>query len=115
MSWFLFPDKFLTLSSLMCLFFIGRSYRGALHQFFSGYRLNDLEEFTAKTMKGLEKEPKENDYKALVEAMHLLNGVRERQVQTDAMFEPIKDTIDLLKIFGVDMSDKIYQQLEVSA
>ena len=65
-------------------------------------------------MKGLEVEPKENDYEGLVKAMNLLNAVRERQAKTDAMFEPIKETIDLLKTHGVECSDKVYQQLEVS-
>ena len=29
------------------------------------------------------------------------------------MFDPLKDTIDMLKNFGVEMSEKVFIQLEV--
>lgn len=45
--------------------------------------------------------------------MGLLNAVRDRQAETDTMFEPLKQTIDMLKTCGVEMSEKVYVQLEV--
>lgn len=67
-----------------------------------------------KTNKGLAKEPKDGDYHGLVDIMGLLNAVRDRQPETDVMFEPLKQTIDMLKLCGVEMSEKVYLQLEVS-
>ncbi|XP_055876061.1 dynein beta chain, ciliary-like isoform X4 [Biomphalaria glabrata] len=74
--------------------------------------LDGLQEFIIKTNKGLSKEPKEGDYNGLVEIMGLLNAVRDRQAETDVMFEPLKQTIDMLKTCGVEMSEKVYLQLE---
>lgn len=65
-------------------------------------------------MKGLAKEPVDGNYSDLVETMALLNAIRDRQAATDEMFDPMKKTIEMLKTCGVEMSDNVYQQLEVS-
>ena len=75
--------------------------------------MDNLQEFITNTSKGLAKEPEEGDYQGLVNVMGLLNAVRDRQSDTDVMFEPLKQTIDMLKTCGVDMSEKVYNQLEV--
>ena len=77
-------------------------------------RLDNLQEFIMSTSKGLAKEPEENDYTGLVNVMALIIAVRDRQAETDVMFEPLKQTIDMLKTCGVDMSEKVYNQLEVT-
>ena len=46
--------------------------------------------------------------------MHHLLAVKDRQATTDAMFEPLKEMIELLKIYGQEMNDEVHQQLEVS-
>ncbi|GFR90124.1 dynein heavy chain 17, axonemal, partial [Elysia marginata] len=74
--------------------------------------LDNLQEFITSTSKGLAKEPEDGDYAGLVNVMGLLNAVRDRQAETDVMFEPLKQTIDMLKTCGVDMSEKVYNQLE---
>ena len=43
---------------------------------------------------------------------HLM-AVKDRQSGTDNLFEPLKQTIELLKIYGQDMSEEIYHQLQV--
>lgn len=43
---------------------------------------------------------------------HLLN-VRDRAATTDEMFEPLKQTIDLLKSYDHEMSEEVHQQLQV--
>lgn len=43
---------------------------------------------------------------------HLM-AVKDRQSSTDNLFEPLKQTIELLKIYGQDMSEEIYHQLQV--
>lgn len=41
-----------------------------------------------------------------------LQAQKERQENTDQMFDPIKDTIDLLKAYGQEMPPEVYTQLE---
>lgn len=63
---------------------------------------------------GLTKPVKEGDYDGLVEVMAHLMRVKERQVATDSMFEPLKQTIELLKLYGEEMPEEIHMQLHVS-
>ena len=46
--------------------------------------------------------------------MHHLLAIKDRQATTDAMFEPLKEMLELLKTYGQEMKDEVYQQLEVS-
>lgn len=55
----------------------------------------------------------EGDYNGLVECMGHLMAVKERQVATDEMFEPIKQTIELLKTYDQEMSEEVHMQLQV--
>ena len=43
---------------------------------------------------------------------HLM-AVKDRQSATDNMFEPLKETIELLQSYDHAMSDEVHQQLEV--
>ena len=52
-------------------------------------------------------------YEALVECMAHLGRIKERQASTDQMFEPIKNTIELLKGYHVEVNDDVYLQLQV--
>ena len=56
----------------------------------------------------------EGDYDGLVEVMGYLMAVKDRQQSTDTMFEPLKQTIELLKSYGQEMPDDIYLQLQAS-
>lgn len=56
----------------------------------------------------------EGDYDTLVGVMHHLLAVKDRQPTTDGMFEPLNQTIELLKTYQEDMPEQVYQQLEVS-
>ena len=40
-------------------------------------------------------------------------AVKDRQQTTDNLFEPLKHTIELLKGYGQEMSDDVYQKLQV--
>ena len=55
----------------------------------------------------------EGDYDGLVEIMGHLIAVKDRQATTDVMFEPLKQTIELLASYDQEMSDETHQQLEV--
>ncbi|GAB1297122.1 Dynein axonemal heavy chain 17 [Apodemus speciosus] len=74
--------------------------------------LADLESFMTVTRTGLKKPLKEGDYDGLVEVMGHLMKVKERQVATDSMFEPLKQTIELLKSYGEEMPEEIYLKLQ---
>ncbi|XP_062482469.1 dynein axonemal heavy chain 17 isoform X3 [Pezoporus occidentalis] len=74
--------------------------------------LTDLEEFIKDTNTGLSKPLEEGDYDGLVAVMGHLMRVKERQATTDTMFQPLKEAIALLSTYGVEMSEKVYLQLQ---
>lgn len=53
------------------------------------------------------------DYGGLVEVMGHLLAVKERHSATDAMFEPLKETIELLRAYEQQLPEEVHQQLEV--
>jgi dynein heavy chain len=55
----------------------------------------------------------EGDYEGLLHVMGFLYHVRERQVTTDEMFEPIRETMDMLKAYDVEFSEETYLKLQV--
>lgn len=78
------------------------------------YSLQDLATFMKEVNAGLTKPVKEGDYDGLVEVMGHLMRVKDRHVATDNMFEPLKQTIELLKLYGEEMPEEIHMQLHVS-
>ncbi|KAJ7405899.1 dynein axonemal heavy chain 9 [Willisornis vidua] len=76
------------------------------------HSLTDLEEFIHTAEMGLSRKVEKGDYDGLVEIMGHLLAVKERHSATDAMFEPLKETIELLKAYGQQLPEEIHQQLE---
>ncbi|KAM9371423.1 dynein axonemal heavy chain 9-like [Phaethornis superciliosus] len=76
------------------------------------HSLADLDEFIKTADKGLSKKVEKGDYDGLVEIMGHLLAVKERQSATDAMFEPLKQTIQLLKTYEQQLPEEVYEQLE---
>jgi len=76
------------------------------------YSLADLSAFIKETKTGLGVDIQEGDYDGLVEVMGHLLAVKDRQASTDVMFEPLKQTIDLLKTYEQEMSDEVHQRLQ---
>ncbi|XP_016061753.1 PREDICTED: dynein heavy chain 17, axonemal [Miniopterus natalensis] len=74
--------------------------------------LSDLEAFMKVAKEGLRTPIKEGDYDGLVGVMGHLMRVKERQAATDTMFEPLKQTIELLKTYGEEMPEEIYVKLQ---
>ncbi|CAB1430531.1 unnamed protein product [Pleuronectes platessa] len=74
--------------------------------------LSDLEQCICVTKAGLGQQVKEGDYDGLVDIMGHLLAVKERQKTTDAMFEPLQETITLLKVYEQELPDVVYKQLE---
>eukprot|EP00058_Branchiostoma_floridae_P010281 XP_002595769.1 hypothetical protein BRAFLDRAFT_200305 [Branchiostoma floridae] len=74
--------------------------------------LNDLAGFITVTDSGLSKEVEEGDYDGLVGVMEHLLAVKARQEATDEMFEPLKQTIELLKQYDQELPDEVHAQLQ---
>lgn len=75
--------------------------------------MSDLETFIGMAEAGLGLRVEEGDYSGLLGVMGHLLAVKERQNNTDAMFEPLKQTIALLKVYEQELPDVVYKQLEV--
>ena len=67
------------------------------------------------TSGGLNVEVVEDDYDGLIGVMGHLMAIKDRQSSTDNMFEPLKQTIELLQSYDQVMPDEVHQQLEVTA
>ncbi|XP_044310020.1 dynein axonemal heavy chain 9 [Varanus komodoensis] len=76
------------------------------------HSLADLEEFVKISERGLSTKTEKGDYEGLVDVMGHLMAVKDRQTSTDAMFEPLKQTIELLKTYEQELPAEVYRQLE---
>ncbi|KAM9208504.1 dynein axonemal heavy chain 17 [Dugong dugon] len=74
--------------------------------------LADLEAFMKVARTGLTKPLKEGDYDGLVEVMGHLMKVKERQAATDTMFQPLKQTIELLRTYGEEIPEDTHVKLQ---
>ncbi|XP_070417196.1 dynein axonemal heavy chain 9 isoform X3 [Equus przewalskii] len=74
--------------------------------------LEDLEVFIKNSESGLLKKVEKGDFKGLVEVMGHLVALKERQSSTDEMFEPLKQTIELLKTYEQELPETVFKQLE---
>uniref|UniRef100_A0A2K5EHB9 Dynein axonemal heavy chain 9 n=1 Tax=Aotus nancymaae TaxID=37293 RepID=A0A2K5EHB9_AOTNA len=76
------------------------------------HSLADLEAFISNSESGLLKKVEKGDFQGLVEIMGHLMAVKERQSNTDEMFEPLKQTIELLKTYEQELPETVFKQLE---
>nr|XP_027809857.1 dynein heavy chain 9, axonemal [Marmota flaviventris] len=74
--------------------------------------LADLEVFIKSSEIGLLKKVEKGDFQGLVEIMGHLMALKERQNSTDEMFEPLKQTIELLKTYEQELPEAVFEQLE---
>ncbi|XP_038180482.1 dynein heavy chain 9, axonemal [Arvicola amphibius] len=74
--------------------------------------LADLDAFIKNTENGLLKKVERGDFQGLVEIMGHLVTLKERQSSTDDMFEPLKQTIELLKSYEQELPEAVFKQLE---
>lgn len=58
-------------------------------------------------------EVEEGNYDGLVDVMYHLMAVKDRQASTDVMFEPLKETVELLSSYTQETPEDVLQQLEV--
>lgn len=76
--------------------------------------LSDLASFIREADEGLQQPVKEGDYERLVNVMGYLLNVKERQLTTDEMFEPLKQTIELLKFYDQELPEEVNVLLQVT-
>ncbi|CAH1128373.1 unnamed protein product [Ceutorhynchus assimilis] len=74
--------------------------------------LNNLETFIKEAVAAMQVPLTEDDYDGLLKVMGYLFKVKERQVETDAMFEPLKQIMDLLKEYNVEFPEEVTVQLQ---
>ncbi|XP_076002796.1 dynein axonemal heavy chain 9 [Genypterus blacodes] len=74
--------------------------------------LSDLENFVSLAEAGLAQRVEEGDYNGLVGVMGHLLAVKERHHTADTMFEPLQQTMTLLKVYEQELPDVVYKQLE---
>ena len=75
--------------------------------------MTELSEFIQVANEGLAIVVNEGDYDALVNVMGHLRDINKRQVATDNMFDPLWDTIQLLKSYDQPIPQEIESKLEV--
>lgn len=56
----------------------------------------------------------EGNYEALVTVMGYLMNVKDRTVTTDDMFQPLTETIELLKFYDMDIPEEVNVLLQVN-
>lgn len=76
--------------------------------------LKELDEFIIEAKEGMSKVLVKGDYDGLVMVMGYLLKIRDRTEETDGLFEVTRQTMNLLKLYGLDFDEKIYTLLAVS-
>ncbi|KAL7826037.1 hypothetical protein SRHO_G00337750 [Serrasalmus rhombeus] len=74
--------------------------------------VHDMASFIENAEHGLGKSVQNGDYAGLVDIMGHLMAIRDRQQNTEQQFKPLKSTADLLRIYGLQLPELIYSQLE---
>nr|XP_025719696.1 dynein heavy chain 9, axonemal [Callorhinus ursinus] len=74
--------------------------------------LADLEVFIKNSECGMLKKVEKGDFEGLIEVMGHLLALKERQSSIDEMFEPLQQTIELLKTYEQELPEMVFKQLE---
>ena len=74
--------------------------------------LSELENFIGESEKGLTQQLREGDLQTLISVMGWLHKVKDREPQYDSMFEPVKQYIELLKMYDYELPESVFVQLE---
>ena len=74
--------------------------------------LIELKQFIDEAEKGLMQPLDEGEYSNLVKIMSYLVNVRDRASDTEFMFEPLQEIVDLLMSYDIDFSET-YRLMQV--
>lgn len=75
--------------------------------------MKELDAFIKEKDRALVKDVRRGDYGALVTMMGHLGQVREKTALYDNLFDPLKKKIELLKTYGQEVPDDVYERLQV--
>lgn len=71
-----------------------------------------MENFTDNAFKTFAVEIYKDDLQQLLTVKSILNQIEERQIETDRMFDPLKDIAAMLKEYNYEFEKKIYDQVK---
>lgn len=73
--------------------------------------LKELEEFIEMADETMSQEIDKEEYEKFIEILSVLNKVENRSMDTDNMFEPLKDIVELLKDYNEEVDNKVMVQV----
>lgn len=74
-------------------------------------RLEELEKFVANGRKILSLEISKDDYETLLKIMEVLAEIKDRRQKYNAIFQPLTDIVELLKLYGEEFDEEIYAKV----
>ena len=72
-----------------------------------------METFIADMTKALQKPLIKGDYDGLVQIIGALCKIKDKALEADNMFEPLAQTIELLKEYGIEFPEELHELLSV--
>lgn len=72
--------------------------------------LKELESFITQSTESLKQEATKEDSVTLLKILKTIGSINEREHQTDNMFEPLKEIVDLLKSYDMTFDDYVSNQ-----
>ena len=75
--------------------------------------LIELKEFIIDAERGLMQPLDEGEYGNLIKVMSYLVNVRDRAPDTDFMFEPLQEIVDLLISYDIEFNEETYRLMQV--
>eukprot|EP00232_Nephroselmis_pyriformis_P019075 CAMPEP_0182900652 /NCGR_PEP_ID=MMETSP0034_2-20130328/28990_1 /TAXON_ID=156128 /ORGANISM="Nephroselmis pyriformis, Strain CCMP717" /LENGTH=4527 /DNA_ID=CAMNT_0025034901 /DNA_START=131 /DNA_END=13711 /DNA_ORIENTATION=+ len=74
--------------------------------------MTELYGFMAAANEQLEKDVGDDDHETLYKTMGTMRDIRKRADRTDNMFDPLRQTVTLLKKYGIALPDQVLKNLE---
>lgn len=81
---------------------------------YDSFNAQELEEFIEMADEVMSQEIDKEEIGKLIEILSVLHQIEDRTMETDAMFEPLKDIVELLKSYGEEADNKVYTQVNIS-
>ncbi|XP_037911922.1 dynein beta chain, ciliary-like [Hermetia illucens] len=72
--------------------------------------LQELEDFIDEADAAMKMELDKDNLEGLLKIMNVLNQVNDRQYTYDYMFEPLREVVDVLRLYSYEFPEKVYQQ-----
>lgn len=70
-----------------------------------------LEKFINESQQTLKLEATNEDFNTLLQILQVLTTIKDQEIQTDTMFDPLKAIVELLKTYDRDFDEIVYNQV----